>query len=263
MAAVTALLLTAALSASALAAAPDAWSATLNDTPRAMAEETPYLTQCELGSAVADAFCAAGQTQIALVETKLLSNDLNQGTLTRADIEHVFVTDEPLASASITTKQLYELLENAVSQTEVDSATEHIAEDSPINESFCQISGFTFRYDVSAQAGDRLVWVRLDDGTELERDDTETSITVTAEQSLLDALGGETLDVTCVDALCDYIAGHSDLPQGEQERISIIGARENTIAGMFPRWLIIAGVGILVVLLAGSGMRLKLHQENE
>lgn len=263
LATVTTFLLTVALSVSALAATQETWNTNLNKAPRAMAEEKPYLTQCELGSVVADAFYTAGNTQIALVESRLLSNDLNQGSVTRSDVRHVFAEDEPLARASIVPEQLYELLENAVSKTEVDPSTEHIAEDSPVNEDFCQISGFTFRYDASAPAGSRVVWIRLNDGTELERDDTETKISVTAEEELLKDFESEGLEMSCVDAVCDYLALHDELPEGEQERITIIGVRENTIIGMFPRWLLITGVGILAILLATSSLRLKLHQENE
>ena len=56
LATVTAFLVTAALSASALEAEP---VGTLNKAPRSMEQETPYITQCELGSAVADAFRAS------------------------------------------------------------------------------------------------------------------------------------------------------------------------------------------------------------
>lgn len=263
LATVTVFWLTVALSVSASAAAQETWNANLNNAPRAMAEEKPYLTQCELGSVVADAFCDAGNSQIALVESRLLSNDLNQGKVKRSDVQHVFAEVESLARASITPKQLYELLEHAVSKTEVDPSTEHIAEDSSLNDDFCQISGFTFRYDASAPAGSRVVWIRLNDGAELERDDVETKISVTAEESLLKDFGSESIGMNCVDAVCDYLALHDDLPEGEQERIAIIGVRENMIIGMFPRWLLIVGVGILAILLATSSMRLKLHQENE
>ena len=33
------------------------------------------------------------------------------------------------------------------------------------------------------------------------------------------------------------------------------------IVGMFPRWLLVAGIAILAALLAGSGLRLKHHKE--
>lgn len=256
LAAVTAFLVTAALSASALAAEP---IGALNKAPRSMEQETPYITQCELGSTVADAFRAVGGTQIALVETGMLAADLPQGEVTRADAERVFPSDEALVTTTLTPQALYALLENAVSAIQVDPATEHIDTDRAMhNRAFCQVSGVTFRYDASASAGERIVSIRLDDGTELERTDSESAVTVTAPEHLLD---GETLGVTCVDALCSYISGRTELPEGESDRISVIGARENTIVGLFPRWLVVAGVGILAALLAVSGMRLKRHKE--
>ena len=248
--AVTALLLAAALSASALAA-PDVQDAVLDKAPRAIEQETPYLTQCELGSTVADAFRDAGGTQIALAET----------ALTRAEVERVFTADEPLACAELTSQQLYALLENAVGQVQVDPQTEHIAQDSPRNEDFCQISGLTFRYDASAPTGERVVSVRLDDGTELERENGTSRISVTGPISLLDEFDPQELGVTCADALWDYVSAHTELPEGEQGRITVLGARENMIVGMFPRWLLVAGIAILAALLAGSGLRLKHHKE--
>lgn len=260
LAAVTALLLAAALSGSALAA-PEVLTAVLDKAPRAMGQETPYLTQCELGSAVTDAFRIAGDTQIALVETAMLANDLSQGELTRADVERVFTADEPLVRSALAPQQLYALLEHAVGQVRVDPKTEHIAQDSPRNENFCQISGFTFRYDASAPAGERVVSVRLDDGAELERQDGTSSISVTAPASLLDGFEAQELDMTCVDALWDYVGAHTELPEGEQARITVLGARENTIVGMFPRWLLVAGIAVLAALLAVCGLRLKHHKE--
>ena len=143
----------------------------------------------------------------------------------------------------------------------MDPKTEHIAQDSPRNEDFCQISGFTFRYDASAPAGERVVSVRLDDGTELEREDGTSRISVTGPISLLGAFDPQELDKTCADALWDYVSAHTELPEGEQGRITVLGARENMIVGMFPRWLLVVGIAVLAALLAGSGLRLKHHKE--
>lgn len=260
LAAVTAFLLAAALSASALAAS-EVQTVVLNKAPCAMEQETPYLTQCELGSVVADGFRTAGNTQIALVETAALVNDLSQGELTRAEIARVFTEDELLARAEITPRQLYVLLEDAVGQVQVDPETEKIAKNSPTNAAFCQISGFTFRYDASAPAGERVVSVRLDNGTELDREDGTSSISVTAPASLLNGIDMQELDVTCVDALWDYVSAHAELPEGEQARITVLGARENTIVGRFPRWLLVVGIAALTALLAVSGLRMKRHKE--
>ncbi len=254
--AVTVLLLAAALSVSAMAAES---VGTLNKAPRSMDLESPYISQCELGSVVADAFRAAGETQIALINTSMLSADLPQGNITREDVEHVFSSDEKLVTATISPRELYALLENAVADITVDTKTERIITDNlERNQVFCQISGFSFRYDASAPVGERVLSLRLDDGTKLERTDSESRITVTAPEHLLD---GDELSVTCADALCSYIAVHSELPEGDTDRITVLGARENTIVGMFPRWLLVAGIGILTVLLAMSGLRLKHHKE--
>lgn len=257
LAAVIAVLLAVALSAPALAAES---VGSLNKAPRSMEQESPYITQCELGCVVADALRSAGETQIALVETSMIAADLPQGNITRADVEKIFSADEKLVLATISSRQLYALLENSVAAISVDSATERIdMETAKQNQAFFQVSGFTFRYDASAPVGERVVSVRLDDGTELEQMDSDTTITVTAPEHLLD---GERLDISCVDALCGYLSRHTELPEGETERISVIGARENTIVGMFPRWLLVVGIAVLAALLAVSGLRLK-HRKEE
>ena len=70
MAAVLTLVLTAALSASALAG--ETAVGVLDEAPRSMQQENPWLKQCELGSAAADALRVSGGTQLALLETGAL-----------------------------------------------------------------------------------------------------------------------------------------------------------------------------------------------
>ena len=264
--AVLAFLLTAALSASAAGAEPQEIITVLDDAPRSYLDETPYLTQCELGCAAADAVRDATGAQIALVNVGDLQNDLNQGEVAWEDVLHVFGENRPLAVAQVTGEALYRLLEHAVSQIRVDPATEQIEEGSEVFDGFCQVSGFTFRYDASAPVGERIVKVVLVDGTEV-LPTTDTTFSLTATEQMLSggcgfpAVAYESAGIGLADALAGYLEGRSALPEGETARITVIGARNNTIVGLFPKGVLTAGILLLVVFLAFTGLRFKRREE--
>lgn len=266
MAAVLALVLTAALSASALAG--ETAVGTLDQAPRPMQQENPWLEQCELGCVAADAMRVSGGTQLALLETGALANDLNQGQVTREMVDRVFAApDRQLAKAEITPAQLREMLECSVSHIRVDPATEQVEEDSLAFEGFCQVSGLQFRYDASAPAGERVTDLWLEDGTRLDLTDQETRLTLTATVKLLaggygfPAVEYVPLELSLSDALADYVARNTALPQGETDRIQVIGARQNLLVGFIPRAWLGLGIAALVLVLAVFRLRGKRRQE--
>lgn len=266
LAAVLTLVLTAALSASALAA--EMTVGRLDTAPRAMETEQRWLKQCQLGCVCADALRAAGESQIALLETGVLANDLNQGAVTWEMVERVFSDpDRQLARAEVTPAQLRQMLERSVSQLRLNLATEQVEEDSLVFDGFCQVSGLGFCYDASAPAGERVVKLWLEDGTELDLEDGDTRLTLTATEELLSGAYGfpevphESLERTLSQALADYVAEHTDLPQGETERIQVIGARQNALVDLVPRPWLILGLAVLILLLAVLGLRGRRWQE--
>ena len=260
MAAVLTLVLTAALSASALAG--ETAVGVLDEAPRSMQQENPWLKQCELGSAAADALRVSGGTQLALLETGALANDLNQGQITREMVDRVFADpDRQLAKAEITPALLGEMLECSVSHIQVDPATEQVEEDSLAFDGFCQISGFQFRYDASAPTGERVTDLWLEDGTRLDLADRQTQLTLTATVELLEGAYGfpaveyVPLGLSLSDALANYVAQNTALPEGETDRIQVIGARQNTLVSYIPRaWL---GLGIAALVLVLAVFRLR------
>ena len=266
MAAVLTLVLTAALSASALAG--ETAVGVLDEAPRPMQQENPWLEQCELGSAAADALRVSGGTQLALLETGALANDLNQGQITREMVDRVFTDpDRQLAQAEITPALLRQMLECSVSHIQVNPATEQVEEDSLAFDGFCQISGFQFRYDASAPAGERVTDLWLEDGTRLDLADRQTRLTLTATVELLEGAYGfpaveyVPLELSLSDALADYVAQNTALPQGETDRIQVIGARQNTLVGDIPRVWLGLGIAALVLVLAVFRLRGKRWQQ--
>lgn len=239
----------------------------LNDAPRSFLQETPYLTQCELGCTVADAVREAAGTQIALVNWGDIQNDLNQGSVTSADISRVFSKDRSLATATVPPDVLFQILEHAVSQIQLDSATERVVAGTERFDGFCQVSGFRFRYDASAPVGSRVVQIILEDGTELTSEGSAITLTAT-EYMLTGGYGFAPVDCTplgcsLTDALADYVSLRTGLPEGETQRITMIGGRNNLIADKFPGGLLIGVVALLAVFLVFFRMRAKTISEYE
>lgn len=243
------------LSVSALAQEGGGLAGTLAGSIRAPEDETPYITQCMMGSFAADAVRSAADADIALVSAADLTGSLSSGTVTRADIEAVLRNDPILVRGVITPAVLYALLEAAVSHIELDTSTERIVEGSEIYDGFCQVSGFRFRYDVSAPAGERIVKVSLDDGTELSREDVSAVLILAAPENVLNGSCGlptavyEPAGMTLSEALAAFIDSAGSLSDDRTGRIEMIGSRDKPLVGMIPRAALTGGLAVLAVLL--------------
>ena len=240
---------------------------TLTKAPKALAGQEPLLTQCELGCAAADAVRAYAGTDIALVSGADLRGDLPRGLVTWRDVQGVFSADRPLSAGTVTPAQLYGLLEAAVSHLETDTLTERVAEASKTHAGFCQISGFAFRYDVSAPAGERVLSVTLEDGGTPDRTARDPVLTVAAPTELLDGSLGlppvihTPLEGTQAEALAAYLSSRTVLPEGDTDRIVMIGARDFPLVSMFPKGVLAAGAAVLMALLAFRRMRFNKIQD--
>ena len=112
------------------------------------------LQETALGCYVADAMRAGAGTDIAVECGGHLVNSLPGGSLTMEDAEAVFAGDLEVAAVEITAGQLFDLLEYAVGNAEIDEA-ERLDPESA-SDRFPQISGFSFEFDVSQLAGRRI-----------------------------------------------------------------------------------------------------------
>lgn len=266
LAAVITLVLTAALSPFAMAANV---VGVLDDAPKPLDTEERWLEQCELGSTATDAMREAADTQLALLETSVLVGDLSQGEVTEEMLQKVFAEDREIVTASVTPALLCQMLEQSVNQIEVNPETEQVREETMAFDGFCQISGFTFCYDASAPSGQRIQSITLDDGTELTLDDKSSIFTLAITRELAEgAYGFPAMEYTSTgktlcDALRDTVALHVELPEGESDRIRVIGARQNELVGQFPRPLLAVGIGVLTALLAVFGLRHKRWKEEQ
>lgn len=231
------------LGVSALGAEEGAYIGALARATKTAEEESPYVVQCELGSIAADAVREAAQADIALVPTADLTGFLPQGLLSREDAVSVLTRDEPVVCVQLSGAEVYALLETAVSHLELDTVTEQIAEGSEVYDGFCQISGFSFTYDVSAPMGERICEVTLNDGETLT---AETTLTVAATSSVLD---GTQTGFTLSDAMVSWLAVNNRVPADSGDRIRVLGARDYASAGAFSPAVLIGGVVVLGLLL--------------
>lgn len=235
----------------------------LETAPKSFLTETPHVSQCQLGSAAADAARAWAGADIALVNTGDLQNDLNAGNVTREEVQRVFGEDKSLAAAEICPAELFALLEHSVARVTVDPDTEQIVEEASVFDGFCQVSGFRFQYDASAPAGQRVLSVTMDDGRKLSSHDEETKLLLCASVYMLrggygyPALSCEELEGSLSQALGVWVSRNSDLSARGRARIQVLGARQNTIAGILPRGVWVAGALVFMGLVALQGLKLK------
>ena len=240
----------------------------LTESPVSYLTESVYVDDCELGCVIADSIRTYAGTDVALVEMGVIANDLNQGEVTEEDIENVFSEDLSLAVATVTPAELCALLEQSVSLIEVDPDTEQLTEAGEGYEGFCQVSGLTFRYDASAPEGERILSIKLDDGTSLDLEDTETTLTLAATDALLSgeygytAVSSESLGATLTDALESYLSTRTAVPEEDTDRITVIGARQNTIVGLFPDYTLTIGMIVLIVIAACFGTKMHRHEDS-
>lgn len=239
----------------------------LSSAPQPLAKSAPLREECELGSTVADALKAATGADAALVTGGDLVGDLAEGLVRQADIAQVFAADEPLAVAMLTPAALWEMLEWSVHAIVVDPDTETVVAEASDFGGFCHVSGLKLVYDASALAGERVQSITLDDGRKLDKMDGNTVLRVCAAESLFAGAydypvhPAEIANDTLCSALGAYVAAHRTLPVSDAVRIVALGARENALSGLIPRWALLAGAAVLIVLIAVPGRKLARYRD--
>lgn len=222
--------------------------------------------ECPMGNLAADAVRFAAGSDIAIVNGGDLNGGLEQGVVLWEDVLAVFNEDRPLAVAEISPRQLYAMLENAVSGIVVDLQMEAINHDASQFDGFAHVSGFSFRYDASAPSGARVISVTLENGTELLPEDDQTVLTLAASRYMLSGGYGylQPDSVTLMeDSLSEALAAliSSGAAAVSSGRIRAIGVYEQGIPGGIPVWVIsIFGLFCIAVLF---GVRSRLSKQTE
>lgn len=210
-----------------------------------------------IGSLCADAVRTFARADIAIVNAGDIAASLPQGSITQADICHVFANDCQIGIAEVSVAQLCAWLECCLSHVTLDMTDESIDQASSAYEGFPNLSGITLRYDASAPSGQRVYSVAWTDGSALDLDSPDARYTVAASAWLMEGnYGGGMVEYHLTDcslsqALTDYIrSSGSDLTTLDWERIRAIGVSTNTLIRNIPcRYLVIC-VLLLAAILA-------------
>ena len=174
-----------------------------------------------LGDLIADAQRAYAGTQIAFMNPGGIRAPIEAGEVTYGELFKVQPFDNQVVRMELTGDQIYRLLEQQY-QPQADGS---------IRERILQVSGLAITYDESRPVGERIVSVTLSDGTQIDRNDTQTTYTVAANSYI--ATGGDGFTVfeeagasqqtlgSDLDALEAYVGGQSfGIPADFGQRIN-------------------------------------------
>jgi 5'-nucleotidase len=162
-----------------------------------------------LGDLIADAQRAYADTQIAFMNPGGIRAPIEAGEVTYGELFKVQPFDNQVVRMDLTGDQIYRLLEQQW-QPQADGS---------VRETILQVSGLEVTYDKSRPVGERIVSVTLSDGTQIDRNDTQTTYTVAANSFI--ATGGDGFTVfeeasasqqtlgSDLDALEAYVGGTS------------------------------------------------------
>lgn len=172
----------------------------------------PRISETGYGDFVTDAFCdSAGlfaQEQgldmpiVAIENGGGISATLPVGEVTRGDVLNAFNHGNMVEVLAATPAELYTALEAGLTMTGQDETGLLLRE--RVSGSFMQVSGFTYAYDPAGPEGEKVTAVTLDDGTALDRTDSESKLLLVTNsyvaagfpvEDKLGELGGEDMIV--------------------------------------------------------------------
>jgi 2',3'-cyclic-nucleotide 2'-phosphodiesterase (5'-nucleotidase family) len=263
MAALAAVLLLLAMPAAR--AAGGSGQALAGTVPRlltATSDKNARCVECTMGDAIADAVRKYLGADIAIVCGGDLKANLLGGGITWDELRSAFAEDRPLATATVTVRQLREILEAGVSHIRMN-ASERIDEPSSVYDGFPQISGFTLYYDASAPVGGRVHDIFVDN-EKLKLDDDTKTVTLAATAFMLEGgyglpsvdhavPSGLTLsDVTARymnDGMADYLT--------TGDRIRPMGTADGVLSGTLIAGIIVVAITISVFGRVGKVRRIS------
>ena len=187
-----------------------------------------------LGNLVADAYREAAEADIAVANGGDIRADIVPGAITKGDVIGILPFGNTLMVKTVTPALLCKALENSVSGIVVN---EHgnIDHEKSAQGRFLQISGFSFAYDPTAPAGERVVSITLDDGTEFSLDDDEMHLSLAGTNYVM--TGGDRYTMlgelpverelgAADEALAEFVRKHSPIVAPEEGRITTTQAEE-------------------------------------
>lgn len=209
--------------------------------------------ETSLGNLCADAARECCGADFALLPAEAMEGTLAHGAIFASDLERIIPQDDSLFIVSISAAQLFDLLETGVSHL-VTNQAEQIDSERSAWQGFPQVSGFSWTYDASAPAGERVLSVSRD-GVELDPADETVQYTLVTTAPLLEGfldyqLPGTHQDTgfTLRDALTHYCTGRDTL-SALPSRATVIGTASYPLWEQFPLPALV-GICLVVALLA-------------
>lgn len=213
--------------------------------------------ECSLGSAAADAVRYVAGCDLVMLNGGDFQHGLQPGVQTWAEVQDAFRVDRPLAVVTVTTAELWALLEYGVSHAVLDESYRLDREQSSFD-GFLQVAGFSYTYDMSAPLGERIYQVKLSDGEELDRSDADRTFTLCATEYMLAGGYGYPLceaeyvplQLTLAQALAEGISAGilEGVDYTRTQRVTVIGCGDDTLLAASP----MAVAVLLLVLIAGT-----------
>ncbi len=179
----------------------------------------------------------------------------NSDNVTRGDVLNAFNHGNLVEVLKVSPSELFSVIEKGLAVTGQDENGHLLCE--RVSGSFIQCSGFSYTYNPSGETGSKLAEVKLDDGTVLDRNDTEKKLLLStnnyvsasfANGEKLGELGGEDILVEdyilfvsgenngVLDYDCDYnriLIADDKSPETYTVKIQVKGTDENAKAGTY------------------------------
>lgn len=241
--------------AAASASAPVLGSSSRAMSPNATAQSYgARLQETALGCYAADSLCAGSGAQLAILCGGQLVQSLPGGPITMEDVQAVFSQEQQVLVVEIQAGTLYQALEHGVSQAALGE--DELLDPASGSDSFPQISGFSFTFDVSQLSGRRVREVVLADGSALDRkSDRRLTLAVTEDMldgslgySMLTGLSG-TPAGTQVQLLAAYIQAQGQITVPDTGRISMLGSAGQTLYQQLHLGVLLPYVILILLLL--------------
>lgn len=182
--------------------------------------------ECNLGNLITDAMRADTGADIALTNGGGIRADIDEGEVTLGEVLTVLPFGNLVSTMSLTGADVLAALENGVSRIELTE--DGLIQRSDASGRFLQVSGLSFIFDPTQEAGSRIVEVTLDNGEALDPEAVYTVVTndfvrnggdgyaVFAENAIDPYDFGKPLD----QVVAEYITANSPVAPDVEGRIS-------------------------------------------
>lgn len=211
-------------------------------------------TEMPLGLLTADALRTQTGAYIAIVCSGELGANLPAGDITVDVLAESLPLNPEIYTAAISVTQLCELLEALLSHIVTDDS-EHIDWEASQFEGFPQISGFQLTFDASNPVGSRITDLTVD----INPDNTDSLVIAASLDLLAGSYGGElppevfaslSYAGTQRELVGTYLSELGTITQTSAPstgRISIIGARQNTLINGIPLGIIVLAIVLFAI----------------